>query len=319
MLSVIVPLYNESAALRPLLDRLLPVLGRLDCGWELIAVNDGSGDDTLARLHALGAEIPNLRIIDLSRNFGKEAALTAGLDHARGDAVVVIDADLQDPPELILDFVQKWREGYEVVYGARADRSSDSWLKRTTAGMFYWVIRRVSKIDIPPNAGDFRLMTRPVVEALRRMRESHRFMKGVFSWVGFRQVGVPYTREPRAAGRTKFNYWRLWNFALEGITSFSHVPLQFATYTGMLIACGALAYGLGLLIHFLLGGETVPGYPSLMVVMLFLGGVQLMTLGVMGEYIGRIYNESKHRPLYVVREIRDASAPQRAPGEGGVR
>lgn len=312
LLSVVVPCYNESAALEPFFARLRPVLDQLDCRWELIAINDGSRDDTLERLRGYQKKLPGLQLIDLSRNFGKEAALTAGLDYARGDAVVVIDADLQDPPELINDFVAKWHEGFEVVFGARADRSSDTWLKRNTARAFYWVIRRLSRVDIPQDAGDFRLMTRPVVEALRQLREHHRFMKGIFSWVGFRQTAVYYQREARSAGETKFNYWRLWNFALEGITSFSQVPLQVATYAGVLIALGALLYGFMLIIYFLMNGETVPGYPSLMVVMLFLGGVQLMTLGVMGEYIGRIYNEAKHRPLYVIREVSE-SGPDASP------
>ena len=306
LLSVVVPCYNESDALDPFFARLCPVLEPLDCRCEVIAVNDGSRDDTLSRLRDYQTQLPYLRVIDLSRNFGKEAALTAGLDHAQGDAVVVIDVDLQDPPELIRDFVAQWQAGYEVVYGARADRSTDTWLKRNTARAFYWVIRRLSRVSIPRDAGDFRLMTRPVVDALRHLREHHRFMKGIFSWVGFRQTAVYYQREARSAGETKFNYWRLWNFALEGITSFSQVPLQVATYVGMLIALGALVYGFSLIVYFLMGGETVAGYPSLMVVMLFLGGVQLMTLGVMGEYIGRIYNETKQRPLYVIREVSES-------------
>ena len=302
VLSVVLPCYNEGDGLRLFFERVRPVLDGIGDAWEIIAVNDGSSDDTLTALASLRREDNRIRVLDLSRNFGKEAALSAGLDYATGDAVVVIDADLQDPPELITEFVRKWREGFDVVYATRDDRRSDTWLKRLTAGGFYWAIRRLARIDIPPNTGDFRLMTRPVVEALRRMREHHRFMKGLFSWVGFRQTAVYFKRAPRSAGDTKFNYWRLWNFALEGITSFSHIPLQLATYVGFAIAMGAFLYGLWLVAYVLMGGTTVPGYPSLMVVMLFLSGIQLITLGIIGEYVGRIYTESKHRPFYFVRQ-----------------
>jgi glycosyltransferase involved in cell wall biosynthesis len=300
--SIVVPMYNESSGIEAFFSRTLKVMDELGEPFEIICINDGSRDDTLERLRQIHGRDPRIKVIDLSRNFGKEIALTAGIDFASGEAVIPIDADLQDPPELIPRLVEKWREGYDVVYATRIERDGESFFKRWTARMFYRLIRRLTRIGIPGDTGDFRLMSRPVVEALKSLREQHRFMKGLFSWVGFRQVSVPYRREPRFAGKSNWNYWKLWNFALEGITSFSYVPLQIATYFGLLIAFFSFCYGLYLLVRTLLYGNPVPGYPSLMVVILFLGGVQLFTLGVVGEYIGRIYNESKRRPLYFVRQ-----------------
>lgn len=301
-LSLVVPMHNESAMIGEFYARLTQVLDATAMSYEIVCVNDGSRDDTLAKLEALHAADPRVKVIDLSRNFGKEAAMTAGIDLASGEAVIPIDADLQDPPEVILDLIAKWKEGYDVAYATRLTREGESPMKKLTALLFYRVIQKLSPITIPPDTGDFRLMSRPVVDALKELRENHRFMKGLFSWVGFRQVSVPYHREPRFAGTSKFNYWKLWNFAIEGITSFSFIPLQVATYVGFLVAVVAFVYGLYMLVNTLLHGNAVPGYPSLIVTMLFLGGAQLMTLGVIGEYVGRIYNESKRRPLYVIRK-----------------
>ena len=235
--------------------------------------------------------------------------MTAGLDHAKGDAVVIIDADLQDPPELIHDFLREWNKGYDVVYGRRTHRDGESWAKKATAHYFYRVIGKLSKVNIPANTGDFRLMSRRSVDALLQLREQHRFMKGLFAWVGYPTTAVDYRRPPRAAGVTKFNYWKLWNFALEGITSFTILPLKLATYLGIFVAMLAFLAGLVVITKTLLWGEPVAGYPTLMVTILFLGGVQLFFIGVLGEYLGRIYNETKIRPLYVVQEF---AAPQPA-------
>ena len=241
--------------------------------------------------------------LKLSRNFGKELALTAGLDHVDADAVVVIDADLQDPPELIPTFIARWREGYDVVYGTRASRAGESRLKKLTASAFYRVMERLSSTPVPRDTGDFRLLSRRALDGMKQLRERQRFMKGLFTWVGFKQLSVPYDRDPRFAGTTKFNYWRLWNFALDGITSFSGAPLKAATYVGSFTALIAFVYGVWVLIKALVWGDAVKGYPSLMLVVLFLGGVQLVALGVIGEYLGRLYVESKQRPLYLTDEF----------------
>jgi glycosyltransferase involved in cell wall biosynthesis len=269
--------------------------------YEIIYVNDGSRDDTIQRLLSLVERDPRVKIIDLSRNFGKEIALTAGIDFASGDAVIPIDADLQDPPEIIPEMIAKWREGYDVVYATRTQRRGDNWFKRWTAHLFYCVIGKVTPIGIPKDTGDFRLLSRPVVEALKQLRERNRFMKGLFSWVGYRQTSVSYQRNPRNAGKTKWNYWKLWNFAVEGITSFSYIPLQFATYFGLSVAFFAFLYALFIVTRTLIMGRDVAGYPSLITVILFLGGVQLFSIGILGEYIGRIYSEVKQRPLYIVK------------------
>ena len=306
-LSVVVPAYNEHEVLDQFHQRLGAVLDRLPAGTEIVYVNDGSNDATIEVMRRLRDVDPRVAIVDLSRNYGKEVALTAGLDFARGDAVVVIDADLQDPPELIPDLVAHWQEGYDVVYGKRAAREGETWVKKLTAHYFYRFIRSVSKVQIPEDAGDFRLLSRRAVESLKQLREQHRFMKGLFAWIGFPQKAVPYRRDPRYAGETKWNYWRLWNFAIEGITSFSIAPLKLASYVGVLTAVAAFAYGAFILVRTLLFGNPVPGYPSLLTVILFLGGLQLLALGVIGEYLGRMFNETKRRPLYYVQECLPSS------------
>lgn len=283
-----------------LVPRLIDALAYVPTQSRILFVDDGSTDNTVALLHDFATQHAQIGYLSFARNFGKEAAMTAGLDHADADAVVVIDADLQDPPELIAEFWKKFEEGFDVVYGQRATRAGESWLKRTTASAFYRVMNRMSKTPVPRDTGDFRLMSRRAVDALKKLRERHRFMKGLFAWVGFNQVGLPYHRDPRAAGTTKFNYWKLWNFALEGITSFSTVPLRMATYVGLFTALLAFGYGGVIIFKTLTYGETVRGYPSLMTVMLFLGGIQLMALGMIGEYLGRMFEETKQRPLYLI-------------------
>ena len=316
-LTAIVPCYNEEATLPLLHPRLVAALERSGTDWRVLYVDDGSVDRTVPIVEALASQDARVALLALSRNFGKEIAMSAGLDHAGGDAVVVIDADLQDPPELVPELVAKWREGYDVVYAVRRTRAGESWLKRATASGFYRVIGRLSRTPMPEDTGDFRLLSRRAVEALKRLREQHRFMKGLFGWVGFRQVGVEYDRAPRAAGETKWNYWKLWNFALEGITSFTSAPLRVATYIGLATALFAFVYAAWVVLKTLIYGDPVAGYPSLMVVVLFLGGVQLVALGLIGEYLGRLYFEAKQRPLYLVdryepsradREAADASA-----------
>jgi glycosyltransferase involved in cell wall biosynthesis len=272
----------------------------------VLYVDDGSRDDTWAVMEDLAAGDPRVRLLRLARNFGKEVALTAGLDHVETDAALVLDADGQDPPELIPAFVDTWRQGYDVVYGQRTARPGEGWLKRATAAAFYRVINRLSDTAIPADTGDFRLMSRRVLDALRQLRERQRFMKGLFAWVGFRQVALPYAREPRLAGASKFNFWRLWNLAIEGITGFSTVPLRIATYLGLGVAALAFAYGVWIIAKTLLWGDPVQGWPTMMAVILFLGGVQLIVLGILGEYLGRLYLEAKQRPLYLVSERRDA-------------
>jgi glycosyltransferase involved in cell wall biosynthesis len=301
-LTVVVPAYNESEGLRDFHARLAKVLDGLDLESEVLYVDDGSRGDTYAIMRALADEDRRVSTLRLSRNFGKELALTAGLDHADADAVVVIDADLQDPPELIPTFVQHWREGYDVVYGTRASRAGETRFKKATASAFYRLMSRLSPTPIPRDTGDFRLLSRRALDALRQVRERQRFMKGLFTWVGYRQLAVVYHRDPRHAGETKWNYWRLWNFAIDGITSFSGAPLKLATYVGLATALLAFVFGLYVFGKALFFGDPVQGYPSLMLVVLFLGGVQLMALGVIGEYLGRLYVESKQRPLYLVDE-----------------
>ncbi len=301
-LTVVVPAYNESEGLRDFHARLAAVLDGLDLDCEVLYVDDGSRDDTYAVMTSLRATDARTSTLKLSRNFGKELALTAGLDYVDADAAIVIDADLQDPPELIPTFVQHWREGYDVVYGTRASRAGETGFKKLTSSGFYRVMEKLSATPIPRDTGDFRLLSRRALDALKQVRERQRFMKGLFTWVGFRQLSVVYHRDPRHAGETKWNYWRLWNFALDGITSFSSAPLKVATYFGLLSALAAFLFGLWVLGKALWLGDPVRGYPSLMVVVLFLGGIQLMALGVIGEYLGRLYVESKQRPLYLIDE-----------------
>jgi glycosyltransferase involved in cell wall biosynthesis len=310
--SVVVPAFNEAAGLAAFHTRLAAVMDGIGAGWELVIVDDGSRDDTAAVAARLHAADRRVALVQLSRNFGKEIAATAGLDHARGEAVILIDADLQDPPELIPELVAAWREGYDMVYAERRDRHGDSWLKRRTAAAFYRLMRRCGPVALPPQAGDFRLMGRPVIDALLSLREHHRFMKGLYAWVGFRSRGVPYSRGPRTTGRSAWTYWKLWNLALEGITGFSVLPLKLASYLGLAVAVFAALFGGQLVLRTLLFGNPVPGYPSLMAVVLFLGGMQLITLGVMGEYLGRVFNETKRRPLYLVARFEPSELPAMA-------
>jgi glycosyltransferase involved in cell wall biosynthesis len=283
-------------------QRLFAVLKRLEMTFEVICVDDGSTDDTLRGLLEYVRTQPSLKVINLSRNFGKETALTAGIDYAQGAAVVPLDADLQDPPELIEEFVEKWRKGYDVVYATRGSAKTDSLMKRATRGVFYWFLGHVAEIRIPSDTGDFRLLDRRVVDALKQLPERTRFMKGLFAWVGFKQTAVFYDRPSRHAGVSKWNYWQLWNLALEGVTSFSSFPLKVWSYLGVTVSFCAVLYAAIIMIRTLAWGIEVPGYASLMMVILFLGGIQLITLGVLGEYLSRIYYETKGRPLYIVRE-----------------
>jgi glycosyltransferase involved in cell wall biosynthesis len=313
-LCVVVPAFKESEGLREFHARLGAVLDRLDLDGEVLYVDDGSKDDTYAIMCELRDADPRVATLRLSRNFGKELALTAGLDAADADAVVVIDADLQDPPELIPTFVQHWREGYDVIYGTRSTRAGETRLKKFTSAAFYRIMQRLSATPLPRDTGDFRLMSRRAVDAIKQLRERQRFMKGLFTWVGYRQKAMVYDRDPRFAGSSKFNYWRLWNFALEGITSFSGAPLKIATYIGVFTALLAFGFGIVVLGKALFFGDPVRGYPSLMLVVLFLGGVQLMALGMVGEYLGRLYMEAKQRPLYLIDEWR-AAANRNTAGE----
>lgn len=312
-ISVVIPLYCEESNLECLFDRLEEVVANLKISYEFICIDDGSKDHTLKKLIEHHHRNPNIKVVALSRNFGKEIALTAGLDYAQGDAAIPIDADLQDPPELIADLIAKWQEGYDVVYAKRRTRQGDSWLKKATANWFYRLIQAMSPIPIPPDTGDFRLLDRQVVEALKQLPERTRFMKGLFAWVGFRQTHIEYDRSPRHSGRTKWNYWRLWNFALDGITSFSTLPLRVWGYLGLVFSLLAFGYATFLVIRVLIVGIDVPGYASLMVAILFLGGIQLMGIGILGEYLGRLFEEVKARPLYLVR---DAYGFEPVPGSG---
>lgn len=310
-LTVVVAARNEAEALPALHPRIVAALQRLpDVDGRVLYVDDGSTDATWEAMQRLARHDPCVSLLRLSRNFGKELALTAALDQVETGAVLILDADGQDPPELIPQFVSKWREGYDDVHGTRIQREGDGWLKRATAAGFYRVIGRLSKTPIPADTGDFRLLSPRALAALRQLRERHRFMKGLFGWVGFRQVAIPYRREARLAGRSNFGLWRLWNFALEGITSFSTAPLRVATYFGLLTALFSFVFAAWIVVKAALYGDRVAGWPTMMVVILFLGGIQLIALGLIGEYLGRLYDESKQRPLYLVDVWQ--------PGVGGV-
>jgi glycosyltransferase involved in cell wall biosynthesis len=311
--SVVIPMFNEAEIVGTMHRRLTAVMRTLGAPWEAIYVNDGSTDASLRIVEVLRQADSHIAVVNLSRNFGKEIATTAGLDHAQGDAVIVIDADLQDPPEVIPRLVAAWRAGYDMVYAQRRRREGESWLKKATAAGFYRVMRQVGEVPLPSNVGDFRLMSRRVVDAVQQLREHHRFMKGLFAWVGFPSTAVVYDREPRGAGRSKWSFWQLWNLAIEGITSFSVGPLKLATYLGLAVALFAVVFGAQLILRTLLFGNPVAGYPSLMAVILFLGGTQLVTLGIIGEYLGRVSNETKRRPLYLVE--RYAPSGVTAPAE----
>lgn len=309
-LSVVVPAFNEADVLPEFHRRLGKVLDSQEYITEIIYINDGSTDDTLTIIDRLATQDPRVALVDMSRNFGKEIALTAGLDHANGDAAIIIDADLQDPPELIPELVRVWQEGYDVVYAQRTERAGETWLKKFTAAQFYKLMQLIGRVPVPPDTGDFRLLSRRAINAVRQLREQNRFMKGLFAWIGYPQKSVPYKRQSRHAGSTKWSYWKLWNFALDGITSFTTIPLRFATYIGTLTALVAFVYGLVIILRTLYYGIDVPGYASLMVVILFIGGVQLTALGIIGEYLGRTFDEVKDRPLYFVQRYRPAKSVQ---------
>nr|WP_240987409.1 glycosyltransferase family 2 protein [Cupriavidus taiwanensis] len=309
-MSVVVPIFNEEAVLQQFHARLCHVMANVSSDYEIIYIDDGSRDRSLAILQQLKAGDERVGVVELSRNFGKEAALTAGLDVSRGDAVVVIDADLQDPPELIPSLIEKWREGFDVVYATRTSRDGETFLKKFTAHWFYRMMGRLSETDIPADTGDFRLMSRRAVSALCQLREQHRFMKGLYSWIGFRQAAVYYRRDARALGQTKFNYRKLLRFAIDGVTSFSTVPLKLATSIGLLVAIPSFAMAVFIVAKTLLFGDPVRGYPSMMTAMLLLGGLQLVFLGVLGEYVGRLFNETKRRPVYLIASYMAPSTPQ---------
>lgn len=303
LISIVIPCYNEQEVIRTCHTKVVEAIENLPYGFEIIYINDGSRDKTLEILREINAEDKRARILNLSRNFGKEAAMTAGIDACKGEALIILDADLQDPPVLIPKMIKIWKEqDVDVVYGQRVEREGETWLKKATASAFYRVINHISAVSIPRNTGDFRLMNRRAIEALKKLREHHRFMKGLFAWIGYKQAALQYNREPRAAGTTKWNYWKLSNFAMEGITSFSIVPLRIATLVGFLISLLAFGYGTFILLKTLFFGRDLPGYASLMVMITFLSGIQLLTIGILGEYIGRIFGETKNRPLYFIEE-----------------
>lgn len=299
-ISIICPCFNEEKVINIFLERIEPVLKNLGKNYEIIFINDGSTDDTFEVLLDAKNKHNNIRILNLSRNFGKEAALTAGLENAKGEVIIPIDVDLQDPPELISSFMEKWEEGYDIVLAKRSDRSSDSLAKRLTAKYFYKIHNIISDNSIPHNVGDYRLMSKKVVQTLNTLPENQRYMKGLFSWVGYKTAIVEYKREVRVAGETSFNGWKLWNLALDGITNFSTVPLKVWLYLGVIISMFSFFYGGFIIIKTLVLGIDLPGYASLLTTILFLGGIQLIGIGVLGEYIGRIYKEAKRRPIYII-------------------
>lgn len=300
LISLICPCYNEEDVVELFLKEINIVLGDIDRSYEIIFINDGSRDNTLEKLLHAKKNYKNIRIVNLSRNFGKEAALTAGLDQAKGEVIIPIDVDLQDPPELIKDFIAHWEHGSDVVLGKRIDRSTDSFAKRMSAKLFYRFNNKISKVAIPENVGDYRLITRKVLQALQKLPESERFMKGLFAWVGFKTSVVEYKRDVRVAGDTSFNGWKLWNLAIEGITSFSTFPLKVWLYMGFVVSFISFLYGIFIIFKTIFLGVDMPGYASTMTTILFLGGIQLIGIGVLGEYIGRIYMESKRRPTYII-------------------
>jgi glycosyltransferase involved in cell wall biosynthesis len=315
LLSVVIPCYNEESGVDTLFARLLPVLDGLAVPYEVVCVNDGSRDATLDRLIAAARRHPVIKVVDLSRNFGKERALSAGLANASGEVVVPMDADLQHPPEAIGPMIEKWREGYEVVYAVRNARTGQGLADKLFAKAFYWVFDNLTEVPLPREVGDFRLMDRKVVDVINRMPERSRFMKGIFAWVGFRQTGITYVQGERAAGVTKFNFLRLLRFAFDGLTSFSNFPLRIWGVIGAAISGLAFVYIVVRIIRTLIWGIDVPGYESILVSVLFLGGMQLLTLGILGDYLGRVFDEVKGRPLYIVRQV--YSWPEAVAGSAG--
>jgi dolichol-phosphate mannosyltransferase len=304
-LSVAIPVYNETESLPELYPRVCAVMDELGEPWELIFIDDGSSDGSTEIILSLATEDARVRPVIFARNFGHQVAITAGLDYSRGAAVVIMDADLQDPPEVITDLVSKWREGYEVVYAVRTEREGETRFKTFTAALFYRLINRITDVSIPLDTGDFRLLDRKVVDTLNRMREHHRFPRGMAAWVGFRQIGVPYSRAARFAGETKYPFRKMLGLALNAITGFSYFPLQLATYFGFVCAGVSVLAMLVALVFFLVGKQIVLDHASTLIAVLFLGGVQLISLGILGEYIGRIYDEARGRPLYTLRQAPD--------------
>lgn len=303
-ISLVIPVFNEEESVESFVSYVDNLFSRnKEYQIEFVFIDDGSVDRTLSKLISLQKKEDRIVLVELTRNFGKEAALTAGIFNATGDVVIPIDVDFQDPPEVIFEMLAEWKKGYEVVLGLRVDRSSDTLMKRKTANWFYKIINKMSKTKIPENVGDFRLMDRCVVEALKQLPENHRFMKGLFSWLGFRTTNVEYIRPERKAGTTTFNGFRLWGLALEGITSFSLVPLKIWTYIGVTFSVLSLFYAVFIFLKTLFFGTDVPGYASLIITILFIGGLQLMSIGIIGEYLGRTYMESKRRPIYLTRKI----------------
>lgn len=313
VISVICPLYNEAGNVAELLSRIDSILRRISGSpsYEIILVNDGSTDTTLSAARETFPRFPAVRVVNLSRNFGHQIAATAGIDLSRGEAVILMDGDLQDPPELIESFVAKWREGYDVVYAVRRTRKGESPFKLLSAKLFYRITRRLTNVSIPVDTGDFRLMSRRVVDALKQTREKHRFLRGLVSWVGFNQTGVEYDRDSRRSGVTKYPFSKMLRFAIDGITSFSEIPLRFATYFGFFVSCFAFVYAIIILV-LKFEHRNTPGYTSTMIAILFLGGVQLITIGILGEYIGRVYDQIKQRPLYFIESVEDAPRPIRS-------
>ena len=301
-LSLIVPCMNEEQNIQEFYDRTEAVLSKLGLSYEILFVDDGSTDNTVDKMEKLAEINDSIRVLEFSRNFGKEAALSAGLDHASGQAVIMIDSDLQHPPEFIEELVAAWKDGGEVVYGVRKDRDDDGFLRRSFTVTFYWLLSKMGEVPVPSNAGDYRLLDRAAVDALCNLGERNRFMKGLYAWVGFRTVALPFAVETRKHGKSSFSLARLFNFALDGLTSFSNIPLRVSGYAGFIVAGIALVYGGIELINALLFERTTPGFASLIVAILFLGGVQMMFLGVIGEYLGRVYTEVKQRPVYLLRD-----------------
>lgn len=306
LITVMVPAYNEEKVIEQFYSRMNIVTESISrYEFEILFINDGSTDETLSIIKQLRENDHRISYLDLSRNFGKEVAMLAGFDYAKGDAVVTIDADLQDPPEVIIDMIDYWEQGYEDIYAKRSNRQGETWLKKWTSKTFYRLLKKTTNIPIQEDTGDFRLLDRRCVNALRQLRESQRYTKGLFSWLGFKKKEILFSRDPRAAGETKWNYRKLFNLAIEGITSFTTYPLKLSSYLGIFISLGAFVYMFFVIIKTLVFGASVSGYPSLMSVMLFLGGIQLLSLGVIGEYLGRIFNETKRRPVYLVQEYND--------------
>ncbi|AXI32067.1 glycosyltransferase family 2 protein [Priestia megaterium] len=303
LVTILAPAYNEEEVIDSFYERVIEVTSQiLDYDFEILFVNDGSKDRTLECIKRLRHKDAQVNFVDLSRNFGKEIAMIAGLDYAKGDAVVIIDVDLQDPPELIPEMIKYWEQGYDDIYAKRENRAGETWLKKWTSSAFYRLLQKTTRISIQEDTGDFRLLDRRSVNALLKMRESQRYTKGLFSWIGYNKKEILYNRDPRVAGTTKWNYSKLVDLAIEGITSFSTAPLRFSSLFGIVISLGAFIYMAFIILKTLIVGEMVSGYPSLMSIILFIGGIQLLSLGIIGEYLGRIFNETKNRPLYLVNE-----------------